>query len=163
LRDWPIRQIEINIPLSDSQRAALYDLTASIYRAVGTLIASCPTEASLTPLGEIEVKRKRANALRQAAGIIRPVLGRFEGTLDDGQKMRLGQVIGGFNDENWSSAPVGWITAASALGIEIASASPSAMAKFDNVAGQRTNKEKAPAARPGRGWDLCVTGLTRDD
>jgi hypothetical protein len=100
LRDWPIRQIEISIPLSDSQRAALYDLTASIYRAVGTLIASCPTEASLTPLGEIEVKRKRANALRQAAGIIRPVLDRFEGTLDDGQKMRLGQVIGGFNDEN---------------------------------------------------------------
>jgi hypothetical protein len=100
LRDWPIGQIEINIPLSDSQHAALYDLTASIYRAVGTLIASCPTEASLTPLGEIEVKRKRANALRQAAGIIRPVLGRFEGTLDDGQKMRLGQVIGGFNDEN---------------------------------------------------------------
>jgi hypothetical protein len=100
LRDWPIRQIEINIPLSDSQHAALYDLTASIYRAVGTLIASCPTEASLTPLGEIDVKRKRANALRQAAGIIRPVLDRFEGTLDDGQKMRLGQVIGGFNDEN---------------------------------------------------------------
>ena len=100
LRDWPIRQIEISIPLSDSQHAALYDLTASIYRAVGTLIASCPTEASLTPLGEIDVKRKRANALRQAAGIIRPVLDRFEGTLDDGQKMRLGQVIGGFNDEN---------------------------------------------------------------
>jgi hypothetical protein len=46
------------------------------------------------------VKRKRANALRQAPGIIRPVLGRFEGTLDDGQKMRLGQVIGGFKDEN---------------------------------------------------------------
>jgi hypothetical protein len=100
LRGWPIRQIEISIPLSDLQRAALYDLTASIYRGVDTLIASCPTEASLTPLGEIEVKRRRANALRQAAGIIRPVLDRFEGTLDDGQKMRLGQVIGGFNDEN---------------------------------------------------------------
>jgi hypothetical protein len=28
------------------------------------------------------------------------VLDRFKGTLDDGQKMRLGQVIGGFNDEN---------------------------------------------------------------
>src|SRR5205807_1729030 len=32
LREWPIRQIESSVAESDIQRAALYDLTASIYR-----------------------------------------------------------------------------------------------------------------------------------
>jgi hypothetical protein len=93
LRGWPTRQIESNITLSDTQHAALYDLTASIYRAAGTLIASCPTETSFTPLGQIEAKRKRVDALGQATSMIRPVLGRFTDTLNDEQKIRLTKIV----------------------------------------------------------------------
>jgi hypothetical protein len=89
LRSWPIRQIESGMPLSDDQRAALYVLTGSIYRAAGTLIASCLTESSFTPLGQLDAKRKRVDALRQAINLIRPPLGQFTDTLTDEQKMRL--------------------------------------------------------------------------
>jgi hypothetical protein len=93
LRDWPTRQIESNMTLSDTQHAALYDLTASTYRAAGTLIASCPTETSFTPLGQIEAKRKRVDALGQATSMIRPFLDRFTDTLNDEQKIRLTKIV----------------------------------------------------------------------
>ena len=93
LREWPTRQIESSMTLSDSQHAALYDVTASIYRAAGSLIASCPAEASFTPLGQIVSKRKRVDALAQAIGTIRPPLERFADALDDEQKMRLARIV----------------------------------------------------------------------
>ncbi len=93
LRDWPLRQIESGIPLSDVQRAGLYDLAAAIYRATGGLTAACPTESSFTPLGQIDAKRKRVDALRQAIGTIRPVLDRFEDSLNDAQKARLAELM----------------------------------------------------------------------
>ena len=93
LRDWPTRQIESSITLSDIEHAALYDLTASMFRAAGTLIASCPAEASFTPLGQIEAKRKRVDALAQAINIIRPMLDRFTDTLSDEQKLRLTRAV----------------------------------------------------------------------
>jgi hypothetical protein len=93
LRDWPTRQIEANMTLSDIQHAALYDLTAMTYRAAGALTASCPTETSFTPLGQIEAKRKRVDALAQAISMIRPVLDRFADTLNDEQKIRLVKIL----------------------------------------------------------------------
>jgi LTXXQ motif family protein len=93
LRDWPLRQIESGIPLSDVQRAGLYDLAAAIYRATGGLTAACPTEMSFTPLGQVDAKRKRVDALRQAIGAIRPVLDRFEDSLNDAQKARLAELM----------------------------------------------------------------------
>jgi hypothetical protein len=93
LRDWPTRQIEANMTLSDIQHAALYDLTAMTYRAAGALTASCPTETSFTPLGQIEAKRKRVDALAQAISMIRPVLDRFADTLNDEQKTRLVKIL----------------------------------------------------------------------
>jgi hypothetical protein len=93
LREWPIRQIESTIMLSDIQHAALYDLTASIYRAAGALVPSCPTETSFTPLGQIEAKRKRVNALAQAISVIHPALDRFTDTLDDKQKIGLTKIV----------------------------------------------------------------------
>jgi len=92
-RDWPTRQIESGIPLSDAQRAALYDLTAAVYRAIGALLAACPTETSFTPLGQVDTKRKRVDALRQAIRMIRPALDRFAESLDDGQKARLSDLV----------------------------------------------------------------------
>jgi hypothetical protein len=93
LRDWPIRQIETSIPLSDIQHAALYDLTASVHRGAAALTTSCPTEMSFTPLGQIDAKRRRIDALRQAVNIIRPVLERFASSLNDDQKMRLNETV----------------------------------------------------------------------
>jgi hypothetical protein len=63
------------------------------YRAAGALTASCPTETSFTPLGQIEAKRKRVDALAQAISMIRPVLDRFADTLNDEQKIRLVKIL----------------------------------------------------------------------
>jgi hypothetical protein len=93
LRGWPHRQIEADATLSDLQRATLYELTGSIYRAAGLLASSCPTEVSFTPLGQIDVKRKRINALLQAIDVVRPGLARFADTLNDEQKRRLGSAV----------------------------------------------------------------------
>ena len=93
LRAWPVRQIEAGVTLSDAQRAGLYELTAAIYRAAGTLAASCPTEASFTPVGQIDAKRKRVEALRQAVGAIRPALDRFAATLSEAQQMRVADAV----------------------------------------------------------------------
>jgi hypothetical protein len=93
LRDWPVRQIETGIRLDDLQRAALYELTAAVYRAAAGLTESCPTEVSFTPLGQIDAKRKRVGALRQAIGLIHPPLDRFAATLDAGQQTRLAAMV----------------------------------------------------------------------
>jgi LTXXQ motif family protein len=94
LRAWPIREIETGMVLADRQRAELYELSASMYRAAGALAASCPTETSFTPLGQIDGKRKRIEALRQAVNLVRPQLGRFADGLNDEQKTRLANVMG---------------------------------------------------------------------
>jgi hypothetical protein len=93
LRGWPLRQIESDSSLSDIQRATLYELTGSIYRAAGLLASSCPTEASFTPLGQIDVKRKRIIALLEAIDLFRPHFGRFDAALNDEQKKRLGSAV----------------------------------------------------------------------
>ena len=74
LREWPTRQIEASVPLSDIQHAALYELTASMYRAAGALVTSCRSEISYTPVGQIDAKRKRIDALGQAIRMIRPAI-----------------------------------------------------------------------------------------
>jgi hypothetical protein len=94
LRSWPVRRIEAVIPLSDTQLAALYDVSAAIHRAAGDLTGSCPTETSYTPLGQLDINRKRVDALRQTINIIEPVLDRFLDTLSDEQKTRLSDVSG---------------------------------------------------------------------
>jgi hypothetical protein len=93
LRDWPTKQIESNVTLSDAQHAALYDLTGSIYRAAGGLVASCPAETSYTPVGQIEAKRRRVDALAQAISTIQPMLDQFVNMLSDEQKNRLVRVV----------------------------------------------------------------------
>jgi hypothetical protein len=72
----------------------LYDVTAAIHRAAGDLTRSCPTETSYTPLGQLDINRKRVDALRQTINVIEPVLDRFLDTLSDEQKMRLSDVSG---------------------------------------------------------------------
>jgi hypothetical protein len=93
LREWPVRQVEGNISLSDPQHAALYDLAASMYRAADALVMACPREASLTPVAQIAAGRQRVDALRQAINSIRPSLGRFADLLSEEQRVRLDQVV----------------------------------------------------------------------
>jgi hypothetical protein len=68
-------------------------LTGSIYRAAGGLVASCPAETSYTPVGQIEAKRNRVDALAQAINTIRPMLDQFVNMLSDEQKIRLAKVM----------------------------------------------------------------------
>jgi hypothetical protein len=95
LRSWPIRQIESGMMLSDAQRAALYTLSGSIYRAAAILTASCPTENSFTPLGQLDAKRARVDALRQAINVVRPEAARLADELNDEQQTRLAAILKG--------------------------------------------------------------------
>jgi len=95
LRSWPIRQIESGMPLSDDQRAALYTLSGSIHRAAAVLTASCPNENSFTPLGQLDAKRARVDALRQAINVVRPEAARLTDALNDEQKARLAAILKG--------------------------------------------------------------------
>jgi hypothetical protein len=72
----------------------LYDVTASIHRVAGDPTRSCPSETSYTPLGQLDINRKRVDVLRQTINAIEPVLDRFLDTLSDEQKMRLSDVSG---------------------------------------------------------------------
>jgi LTXXQ motif family protein len=94
LRAWPMRQIESGMPLSDDQKAALYTLSGSVYRAAAVLTASCPTENSFTPLGQLDAKRARVDTLRQAVNVVRPDVARFTNALSGEQKARLVAILG---------------------------------------------------------------------
>ncbi len=95
LRSWPVGQIENAISLSDEQHAALHDVAAAMYRATGTLVATCPAEDRLTPLGRLDAKQKQLQALRQGIDAIAPVLSAFENSLNEAQKTRLAAVVNG--------------------------------------------------------------------
>jgi len=56
-------------------------------------VRSTPRPGLSAPLGQIDAKRKRVDALRQATSVIRPVLDRFADTLNDEQKIRLDKVV----------------------------------------------------------------------
>lgn len=89
LRNWPVREIERDVRLSDAQRVALYELVTTSLKAAETLSSTCPAQAALTPFGRIETTRKRLAAVRAASAAIRPALARFYEALDQGQKVRF--------------------------------------------------------------------------
>jgi hypothetical protein len=95
LRSWPVRQVERAISLSDEQHANLYDLTAAIYRAAGSLMGACPAEDRFTALGRLDAKQQQLQALRQGVDAIKPNLSKFENSLNDSQRTRLAIVITG--------------------------------------------------------------------
>jgi hypothetical protein len=93
LRAWPVARIEQATRLAPRQRAAFYDLAASLQRAADSLEDLCPRETALTPIGRIEDMRERLYAMRKSTAIIRPVLGRFHEELDAGQRTRFAEVM----------------------------------------------------------------------
>src|SRR5262249_26211555 len=66
LRNWPVREIERDVRLSDAQRVAFYELVTASLKAADTLSSACPAEAALTPVGRMDAIRKRLAALRAA-------------------------------------------------------------------------------------------------
>jgi len=95
LRSWPVRQVESALSLSDEQHANLYDLTAAIYRAAGSLVSACPAKDRFTALGRLDVKQRQLQALRQGIDAIKPALSKFEDSLNDSQRTRLAIAITG--------------------------------------------------------------------
>jgi LTXXQ motif family protein len=89
LRNWPVREIERDVRLSDAQRVALYELVTTSLKAAEALSSACPAEAALTPVGRLETMRKRLTSVRAATAAIRPALARFYEALDQGQKVRF--------------------------------------------------------------------------
>jgi hypothetical protein len=95
LRSWPVTQVERAISLSDEQRANLYDLAAVSYRAAGSLAGACAAKDRLTTLGRLDAKQQQLHALRQGIEAIKPVLSKFEDSLNDSQRTRLAIAITG--------------------------------------------------------------------
>jgi hypothetical protein len=89
LRNWPVREIERDVRLSDAQRVAFYELVTASLKAADTLTSACPAEAALTPVGRMEAMRKRLAAVRAATAAMRPALAHFYEALDQGQKVRF--------------------------------------------------------------------------
>jgi hypothetical protein len=89
LRNWPVREIERDVRLSDAQRVAFYELVTASLKAADTLSSACSAEAALTPVGRMEAMRKRLAAVRAATAAIRPALAHFYEALDQGQKVRF--------------------------------------------------------------------------
>jgi len=89
LRNWPVREIERGVRLSEPQRVAFYELVTASLRAADTLANACPAETALTPVGRMASLRARLAAVRAAAAAIRPALTRFYEALDQEQKVRF--------------------------------------------------------------------------
>jgi hypothetical protein len=60
LRSWPVTHVERAISLSDEQHANLYDLTAVIYRAAGSLADACAAKDRLTAIGRLDAQTTAA-------------------------------------------------------------------------------------------------------
>ena len=90
LRDWPIRQMESDMRLSDPQRVALYELAIASLKAANTL--ACPAEGALTPVGRLDTMHSRLSAVRAAVSAVRPALLHFYEALDERQKQRFAQM-----------------------------------------------------------------------
>jgi hypothetical protein len=89
LRGWPVREVERNVRLSETQRVAFYELVTASLKAADSLVNSCPSDTALTPVRRMDAMRKRLAAVREAAVAIRPTLVRFHEVLDNGQKIRF--------------------------------------------------------------------------
>ena len=92
LRGWPIREIERNVRLSETQRVSFYELVTASLKAADTLASACPAESALTPAARMDIMRKRLVAVRAAAAAIRPALLQFYGALDQSQKVRFAEM-----------------------------------------------------------------------
>jgi hypothetical protein len=93
LRTWPVKQLDAGMQLSDGQRAALYEVSAAIFRSAGDLVEACPMENPITPLARLDARRDELQALRQDIDAIRPSAAAFESRLNEVQRRRLAEAM----------------------------------------------------------------------
>jgi len=93
LRTWPVRQIDAGMQLSDAQRAALYELSAAIYRSAGHVAEACPVDNPVTALGRLDARQNELQAVRQNIEAIRQSTAAFEDGLNDVQKKWLAEAM----------------------------------------------------------------------
>jgi hypothetical protein len=82
LSTWPVRQIDAGMQLSAAQRAALYELSAAIYRSAG-LSEACPADNAVTTLGRLDARQKELQAVRHDIEVMRPSATAFENALNN--------------------------------------------------------------------------------
>jgi hypothetical protein len=92
-RSWPMGEIARGMRLSDQQHAALHEVAAATYRAAGDLLASCPAENPLTPVGRLDAEREEMRALLFGINAVRPVLADFEDMLNADQRKSLDVMV----------------------------------------------------------------------
>jgi hypothetical protein len=93
LRSWPIKQIDSRMRFSDEQHAALYELTAAIYRSASDLVEACPMENPVTPIARLDAKKHELQSVRQDIEAIRPFARAFESALNEMQRKQLAQEV----------------------------------------------------------------------
>jgi hypothetical protein len=94
LRTWPVKQLDAGMQLSDGQRAALYEVSAAVFRSAGDLVEACPMANPVTPLARLDATRDELQALRQDIDAIRPAAAAFESRLNEVQRKRLTEAMG---------------------------------------------------------------------
>jgi hypothetical protein len=89
LRNWPMREIEQGVRLSETQRVVLYELVTASLKAAETLADRCPQEKPITPVRRMAVLRLSLQAIRDAAASIKPAFAHFYEALDQTQRAKF--------------------------------------------------------------------------
>ena len=84
--EWPSEHIEQRVRPSDEQRRALETLRMTAMGMAQLLMASCPQDATATPLARLQAAEKRLNAMLYAVRIVGPAFNGFYASLSDEQK-----------------------------------------------------------------------------
>jgi hypothetical protein len=90
--DLPLDRVEKTTDLNDEQRRALDTLKAANSKAGDLLKTSCPSEASMTPLGRLETVQTRLDTMIRAMEIVRTPLDEFYNSLNDEQRRRFAEL-----------------------------------------------------------------------
>jgi hypothetical protein len=89
LTDFSIQKIADQVQPTADQQKLLDDLKAATIKAVEVMQAACPAELPSTPTGRLTSMRSRVDAMLKAVQIVRPVLDKFYGSLNDEQRERF--------------------------------------------------------------------------
>jgi len=87
--DWPIERIRQTLTLDDTQAAAQEELRTAVAGAVERIATTCPTAAPGSATERLHAMVRRLRAVRQAIGILRGPVQKFEESLTDEQRARL--------------------------------------------------------------------------
>jgi hypothetical protein len=86
---WPGSEIEANLHLNDTQRAALQGLQDAAAKATDMLRVTCQPNDVVTPPARLAALAKRLDTMLQAVKLVRPALENFYAALSDEQKAQF--------------------------------------------------------------------------